>query len=222
MAGQEQSAPQFKVRSSKTVEAHTEFETSPKDHVAPKQTFTKALKTAQEVNHHLFKLKYAKFMANSSYKKDNPVLTPMEHAHIYHTVDSMGRPQEFCGYVGGHTHRVKVIENADGTLSVECGPPLKKQTIKDRAGRNKSKMVPVKFFDKFAGADSEEVDENGEPISSGGRWIVDDHKHDLEYGRMEVWTVGDIQSRGGKMAASLDDGLNKQRDLLKSEGVSIK
>lgn len=227
MANQDQSAPTaresaqtVRVRSGAQVPAHAKLEESKTQTKA--QTFTSALKAASTVVHHLFKLKVAKFMKNDSWKKDAPEFHFLEHCHIYHTVDSMGRPQEFCGYVGGHTHRVKVVENEDGTVTAEVGPPLMKQSYKGRDGRTKTKMVAVRFFDKYAGKESEELDENGEPMISGGKWIVDDHSHELEYGKKEIWTIGEMQARGGKLIAPMDDGLSHQREVLKKADVSIR
>lgn len=206
MADQEQKAPRVrKVTDAEEIPAHMKMKSEP---AAPQKSFRMIERGSVQVTHHLFKALVAKFLKNDSYKKDNPMLVPMAHEHIYHTVDSRGKPLTHCGFVGGHTHEVKVTENKDGTLNVVCGPPVKVQVTKDRNGRRKSKYVPVQFFDAFAG--------DGE-----GELVVDDHTHEMEYRGSEVWTQAEMKTRGGSAAVSLDDGLSKQRELLKNASVSI-
>lgn len=210
MADQDQKASKrtVKVTSAHEVPAHTKLDTKP---VSDTQTFKPSLRSEQEVTHHLFKAKAAKFLANMSYRKDNPDFRSMVHEHIYHTVDSFGRPQKYTAFVGGHCHEVTVKEMADGSLSVKCGPALKKETYKDRTGRPKTRYAPVKFFDKH----------HSEGEEDGGAWIVDDHVHPMEYGHMEVWTYAQMMARGGRAVAKMDDGLAQQREAITKANVSI-
>lgn len=206
MADQEQKAPRVrKVTDAEEIPAHMKMKSEPP---AAAKSFKMIERGSVEVTHHLFKALVAKFLKNDSYKKDNPLLVPMAHEHIYHTVDSRGKPLQHCGFVGGHTHEVTVKTLDDGTMQVSCGPALKVQVTKDRTGRRKTKYVPVQFYDAFAN--------DGE-----GEMVVDDHRHEMEYRGSEVWTQAEMKKRGGSVAVSLDDGLTKQRDLLKKTGVSI-
>lgn len=206
MADQDQKAPKVrKVTDAREIPAHLEM----KADAEPKtREFKFVEKNSISVTHHLFKAKVAKFLKNNSYKKDNPDLIPMAHEHIFHTVDSRGKKMTHCGFVGGHTHEIKVVENPDGTMTVECGPPVKQVVTKDRTGRRKTKFVPVEFYDAFA--------RDGE-----GEMIVDSHIHDMEYRGSEVWTQAEMKARGGAVAVSLDDGLAKQREVLKKANVQI-
>lgn len=206
MADQEQKAPRVrKVTDAQEIPAHMKMQTG---EVPQAKTFKMMEKGSVSITHHLFKANVAKFLKNDSYKKDNPQLIAMEHSHIFHTVDSRGKPMMHCGFVGGHTHEIKVKENADGTMTVECGPPVKVHVTKDRTGRRKTKFVPVQFYDAFAN--------DGE-----GETIIDSHVHEMEYRGSEVWTQAEMKARGGTMAVSLDDGLTKQRELLKKANVSM-
>lgn len=206
MADQEQKAPRVrKVTDAEEIPAHMKMQTNT---APPAKAFRMIERGGLSVTHHLFKAKVAKFLKNDSYKKDNPMLVAMAHEHIFHTVDSRGKPMAHCGFVGGHTHEVTIKTNADGEMTVECGPPVKVERVKDRTGRVKTKYVPVRFFDAFAN-------------DGDGEMIVDDHKHEMEYRGSEVWTQAEMKAKGGTIAVSLDDGLTKQRELLKKASVTI-
>ena len=180
---------------------------------APPQAIIPFKRGAQAVTHHLFKADVAKFLKNDSYKKDNPLLIPMEHAHIYHSCDSLGRPIAHTGFVGGHCHEVTITNQDDGSISVECGPPLKKEIFKGRDGRKKTRFVPVKFFDKYAGEDSESHD--------GGEWKVDAHTHPMLYLGTETWSGEEMMERGGRKVTPMDDGLASLQQTIQKAGVSI-
>lgn len=180
---------------------------------APPQSIMPFKRGAQEVKHHLFKAEVAQFLKNDSFKKDNPLLIPMEHAHIYHSCDSLGRPIAHTGFVGGHCHEVKIDNHPDGSITVECGPPLKKEVYKGRDGRKKTRFVPVKFFDKYAGEDDESA--------TGGEWKVDAHTHILRYIGTETWSGEEMMARGGRKVAPMDDGLAGLHATIQKAGVSI-
>lgn len=183
------------------------------DDVAVQERIVPFTRGAKAVTHHLFKAEVAKFLKNDSYKKDNPILIPMEHAHIYHSCDSLGRPIDHTGFVGGHCHEVKITDNGDGSISVECGPPLRKEIFKGRDGRKKTRFVPVRFFDKFAGEDDESA--------HGGEWKVDAHTHKMTFMGSETWSGEEMMARGGRKVAPMDDGLAGLHATIQKAGVSI-
>lgn len=199
---------EVKITSAQRVPAHTKEIT---EKVNATKTFSPFARGMNAVTHHLFKASVSEFLKNDSYKKDDPTLIPMKHEHIYHTCDSMGRPIMHTGFVGGHCHEVNVVESSNGELTVECGPPLKKEIYKGRDGRKKTRFVPVKFFDKYAGEDGED----------SGVWKVDAHVHDMVYLGSETWTGEQMQARSGKTAAPMDDGLAAARATIQKAGVTI-
>lgn len=200
---------EVKITSAQRVPAHTKEIT---EKVNATKTFTPFARGMNSVTHHLFKAGVAEFLKNDSYKKDDPTLIPMKHEHIYHTCDSMGRPIIHTGFVGGHCHEIKVVQSESGEMTIECGPPLKKEIFKGRDGRKKTRFVPVKFFDKYAG------DEDG---NESGVWKVDAHVHDMIYMGSETWTGEQMQARSGKTAAPMDDGLAAARATIQKAGVTI-
>lgn len=81
-------------------------------------------KSTQEVDHDLFKLRPATMQKNVSFS-EIPQYEPIEHCHIFHTVDSNGTRQETCNAVGGHFHKMEVVQNADGVPTVRCSKPMR-------------------------------------------------------------------------------------------------
>lgn len=127
------------------------------------------------VDHHLFKLKAAEMMKNTSFKGSEPNIVMLEHGHIYHSHnDKNGRPNDYCTPVGGHTHRVEILEwgidevGEKYVKKVKCGPPVKLMLQKrgDRAPRKT--YVPIVY-----------------PRYEGEEAIIDDHRHELQYLRAE-------------------------------------
>ena len=61
---------------------------------------------------------------NVSYKKGMPKIELIEHAHIFHSINSQFKEQTYTSTVGGHFHEVK-WSLVDGVPTVESvGPPL--------------------------------------------------------------------------------------------------
>lgn len=83
----------------------------------------------QEVDHDLFKLSMAEMRKNVSYT-DRPDWQKFEHCHIFHTVDSNGKPQEACSAVGGHFHLVKVINEPGKVPALEISGPKRHMNVK--------------------------------------------------------------------------------------------
>lgn len=105
------------------------------------------LKGSKNVYHDLFKLKNAPMVKilgvpDPVLMKKAPHLVrtvQLEHCHIFHSIDSNGRPQKYSTHIGGHCHEIKVNLNPDGSFKVECGPPL-------RRFKN-SRVEPVEPYD---------------------------------------------------------------------------
>jgi hypothetical protein len=81
---------------------------------------------------------------NMGYNPKKPVWESIEHAHLYHTVDSSGKPLTKCTPVGGHFHDVEMHENPDGGAPIlKVGPPMRYiGTVED--GRIVKTVAPVK------------------------------------------------------------------------------
>lgn len=78
--------------------------------------------TSREIDHDLFKLVVARMIKNVSFT-DVPDYEKVEHVHFFHTVDSSGRPQTYCGAVGGHFHKIDVIQPRDKDGAILPGVP---------------------------------------------------------------------------------------------------
>lgn len=81
---------------------------------------------------HTFKLLFSNMLKNVSFNPKDPILVPMEHSHIYHTVDSSGKELTASNPVGGHYHEMKV-NVIDGEWVVECSPAI--------SGKSSSELV---------------------------------------------------------------------------------
>lgn len=141
------------------------------------QTFQGRAPTRESlmVDHHLFKLKAADMKKNTSFKGAEPNILMVEHAHIYHSHnDKNGKVNDYCTPVGGHTHRVEIIEwgtdeNGDKYVKkVKCGPPVK-LVLQKRGDRAPKKAYAPIVYPRYEGEESE----------------VDDHRHELLYIRAE-------------------------------------
>lgn len=206
MSQDKQASKVRKVTQSSEIPQHLEMKESTKE--VKQKKFTMQKRGEQTVTHHLFKAKVAQFLKNESFKKDTPALHPVKHEHIYHTVDSRGNPIKYTGFVGGHCHEVITKTDSDGNITVECGPPLARKVIQDRAGRAKTVYKEISFFDKHAN-------------EGDGETIVDHHSHEMVYMGSEVWTHDDMKARGGARAVPVEDPLQAQRDTLAQAGVGI-
>ena len=89
----------------------------------------------EEVTHHLFKLQVAKMIKDHGYDEEKTKLVGYEHTHVYHSVDSRGRPQDTSTPIGGHFHEIEIIENKDGLEpTLKIGPALRK--VARRVGKS--------------------------------------------------------------------------------------
>jgi hypothetical protein len=145
----------------------------PQASIAPKRVF----KDQMTVTHDLFKLLPATMKKNVSYKKFQPELVEMEHAHIFHTVDSRGKKQTSCSAVGGHFHDVEVTVAADGSFHLICSEPYHIVTKTTKTGMTKKEKVHVSFEDG-----------NNDII------IKDTHTHEFEYKGSEELFIGNRQN----------------------------
>lgn len=145
-------------------------------HVArPKQVEPKITwKGHEEFRHDLFKLKVSSVRKDiNRHKTGLPIFHNIEHCHFFHSHNSKGKPNEHCVAAAGHVHEIKVEVDKDGNLKAVCGPPVRKVTKKLRRGGSKKVLEPVRFFDP------------DNVHKRGSEWIVDDHRHEVEYLRSE-------------------------------------
>ncbi len=80
----------------------------------------------KEIDSDLFKLELGYFDKNIGVKNTakDAVMTKVEHAHFYHTIDSNGKRCDKCNAVGGHTHAVEVTVDGEGNLIANSGPAI--------------------------------------------------------------------------------------------------
>ncbi len=97
-------------------------------------------KNTQEVDHDLFKLKPASMKKNVSFT-DEPRYEFFEHCHIFHTVDSNGKPQEACTPVGGHVHKIEVVHEG-GVPALKVSPAMH-WVRRKKGARFQRMLVPI-------------------------------------------------------------------------------
>lgn len=138
-------------------------------------------KGMREFRHDLFKLGVATMKKNVSYKKYQPDLVPVEHAHFFHSVDMKGKPVEYSQPIGGHFHKIDVVKDAQGNIvSVACGPALRSVQKKLKSGRVKTIIERVRFANAEYGEDDEE--EGPDRVS----YVYDEHVHEVAYVHSEM------------------------------------
>lgn len=125
------------------------------------QTTERIYRGSQEIDHDLFKLEPARMKKNVSFT-DVPNVVEIEHCHIFHTVDSAGRPQEACNDVGGHHHDVTVIRTGQ-VPNLVIGQPVR-FVRQRRRGRLVRVSVPIVI----------DQSDDGQPIH-------DSHIHAVRY-----------------------------------------
>jgi len=131
----------------------------------------RVMKGMQSFMHDLFKLEVSNMKRNVSYKKFQPQIEEVEHAHFFHSHDTGGNRNEYCVPVGGHFHKMQITTDKEGQVHAVCGPALKEITTTTRAGTPRNSIVPVSWVD-------EALDKE----------IVDTHTHDVAYkGSEEIW-----------------------------------
>lgn len=99
--------------------------------------FQRQMKGEKKVFHDLFKLQSALVKKNHGYiDGDDPdlgtcVMVEHEHTHVWHSVDSSGKPQEYATWTAGHTHKIDVVKDEEGNITeIKVGPPITKARYK--------------------------------------------------------------------------------------------
>jgi hypothetical protein len=161
------------------------------------------IRSQQSIFHHLFKALQSKFMKNLAFGDQEMRLDFVEHVHHYHNVNSMGHAQKYTTTIGGHFHEVTwSLDAKTGEPVAKCGPALKK-LVKNSPRGTKTVIEPLKFFNK---------DEQ--------QWIVDDHKHEMEYkGTDEISTanIQEIQRQNATMLQSVEPKKTIEADIVDSD-----
>lgn len=115
----------------------------------------------EQMDHDLFKLEVSKMIKDHGWG-GNQELVGHEHCHMFHTIDSDGRPQTLCTSTGGHFHIMRIVKNKAGEiLDVICdsGP---------------MEMVRKKIKNKWVKV--------AQPLNED---LEDNHRHDVRYIRSD-------------------------------------
>lgn len=96
---------------------------------------------------HTFKLTLSHFKRH--FLNDNEQPTPQdwhntEHVHWFHTVTSDGKEQLYSNSIGGHFHKMEVVQGPKGTVpKVKCiSGPLKYVKVKNQYGKFVKSVAP--------------------------------------------------------------------------------
>lgn len=127
------------------------------------QPLGRTFHTQKQFMHDLFKLKVAVMLRNESvFENDAPNLIRLEHCHVFHTITSDGKKQTRSSSIGGHFHKMEIVEQQGEGLppKVRCISGPMKEVVKLVHGKRVKVEVPANDFD--------------------------DHTHEIEYDRSNV------------------------------------
>jgi len=77
-----------------------------------------------EFDSDLFKLEVDNMLKNQGYDDTKPILTTIEHCHFFRTINSSGKKQENCNFVGGHVHKMSFEIDKNGNLIASASPAI--------------------------------------------------------------------------------------------------
>ncbi len=104
-----------------------------------------------EYLHHLYKLEIAKFKSNKAPDGFHPDWQDNEHVHWFHTINSDGKTQVRTNSVGGHYHKMEVLDQGpDLPPIVTCVSGPLKEVSKLQYGRRVKFEVPVNDVDNHS------------------------------------------------------------------------
>jgi len=128
-----------------------EFPTPAALNKAPTPVATgEAIKFETQTNHthHLYKLEIANFKANRAPDGMQPDWMDNEHVHWFHTITSDGKTQVRTNSVGGHYHKMEVVEQGAGLApKVKCISGPLKEVVKIQYGKRTRIEVPANDLD---------------------------------------------------------------------------
>ncbi len=161
----------------------------------------RVFKRTQKIVHDLYKLQVATMAKDVGFSKADPKYIQFEHTHIYHNVDSNGKPQETCAPVGGHFHFMTLESNGDGVPTVICGPPVEFVWQKKRGSKRPIRVaVPYDSNDTHVHGveyiDSEEL----QPRKLSSEFV----KYQAQLGRV---TLTPAQLEANKKLGDINTGL---------------
>lgn len=158
-------------------------------------------KDQREFEHHLFKAEVATMLKNQSFRKGDPKIEPIEHVHMFHTVDSSGRTQIVTNAVGGHYHKIEWEIDDSGELVAKCSPPYTTK-IKSVAGRQRKMEVAVEWEDEL-----------------NNKMIKDTHVHEMTYQWSEKLSADTVRKRRNA-AQAIAEEQNKLVTKAKQAGLT--
>lgn len=112
------------------------------------QRVERVYKGTQEAHHDLFKLEVESMKKNTAW--DGTVeLVSVEHCHFFHTVNSDGKKQIYSSAIGGHFHKMELVEVEGGVPEVKCvSGPVKIAKRKNKmTGKWEKVLVPTSEYD---------------------------------------------------------------------------
>lgn len=143
-------------------------------------------KNEQKLIHDLFKLLPANVLQDHGFE-NSPMIVRMEHSHLFHTIDSSGRPQKTCVPIGGHFHFVEVVPQANGAPGLRISTPKKWVQKKIRGSKNTERVaVDVMMQDGS----------------------IDNHVHDFEYIGSEEITMRKVNMEAVKYESEVAAKMN--------------
>ena len=140
-------------------------------------TFKPNFSKTRKVPHHVAKLEGATAIRNKSYKANGLIEFPQDHAHIWHSITSQGRTEEYCAPMLGHRHKITMEPDGNGGFTLTCGPAVVSSNVQIGSG-NRDKRFKRKLIRKAL------KDENGEPVENEGA-MYDEHTHKITYIKSE-------------------------------------
>lgn len=171
-----------KTKPQKTENVEMTAATAPQEFKRTKRIY----KNEQKLIHDLFKLLPAQVLQDHGFE-NSPMIVKMEHSHLFHTIDSSGRPQKTCVPIGGHFHFVEVVPQKDGAPGLRISGPKKWAQKKIRGSKNTERVA---------------IDVTMQDGS------IDQHTHDFQYIGSEEITMRKVNMEAVKYESEMAAKMN--------------
>lgn len=142
----------------------------------PKKTAPLKFATQKNYVHHLYKLLLANFKANKAPDGFEPDWKDNEHVHWFHSITSDGKPQLRSNAVGGHFHKMELVDQGPGNAPiVTCVSGPLKEVVEIKYNKRIKIEVPAN-----------DVDHHTHEVSYEGSNVILERVKNIEAAKLEA------------------------------------